>query len=293
MAEKLFPVQLYLTTAQLRKFQTSKAFQLRPEQISAGYDQSSMKHHVEIMLKKAHYRKLLNNAKNHKGFRFTPTIIQGGGILDNLKNFGNKVSNVAKSAGNAVVKYVPKKLVKDVAKAGVKAVAKKYGIDPTVTDIASEGVDAGVDAGYATQGKGIGKARMVKGSKEAKEWGQRMKALQGKKSGKGIKDVGKSIKKAFQKAAPTLQQIGKKVAPVLAGAAGAAAGEFVGGPAGAVIGSTLAEEATRQAVGGRIRSRYGGLVKGVPVPVMSSRTAQRINTRHISMGGSFLPLGSY
>ena len=289
MSDALYPVQLYLTTAQLRKFQTLKTFQLRPEQISAGHEQSQAKHHVEIMLKKTHYRKLLNNAKHNKGFRFTPEIIQGGGILDNLKNIGNKIVSGAKSAGRSFVRYVPKNTAKKIAKAGLNAVAKQYDIDPGLTDIASQGLDAGVDAGYATQGRGMGKARMVKGSKEAKEWGARMKALQGK----GIKDVGRSIKKAFQKAAPTLKKIGKVIAPPLAGVAGGIAGEaLTGNPAGAALGATLAESATRTALGGRIKAPYGNMIRGVPTPVMSQQTMQRINTRSLQ-GGSFLPLGSY
>lgn len=289
MNDTLYPVQLYLTTAQLRKFETQKAFQLRPEQISAGHEQSQAKHHVEIMLKKTHYRKLLNNAKHNKGFRFTPAIIQGGGILDNLKNFGKKIASGAKMAGKSFVKYVPKNTAKKIGKAGLSAIAKQYDIDPVLTDIASQGLDAGVDAGYQTQGRGMGKARMVKGSKEAMEWGAKMRALQGK----GIKDVGRSIKRAFQKAAPTLKKIGKVIAPPLAGIAGGIAGEAItGNPAGAALGATLAESATRAAIGGRIKGQYGQMMRGIPVGVMSKETAQRINTRSLQ-GGSFLPLGSY
>ena len=129
----------------------------------------------------------------------------------------------------------------------------------------------------------------MKGSKEAKEWGARMRALKGK----GIKDVGRKISNAFKSAAPTLQKIGKAIAPPLAGLAGGVAGEVLtGNPAGAALGATLAENATRSAIGGRIKGRYGHMIRGVPTPVMSQQTMQRINTRSLQ-GGSFLPLGSY
>jgi len=306
-SQEMFPIKLFLTTTQYRKMKQGKGFQLTASQIQSGVSNSA-KHEVEIILDKTHYKKLLRSSASGKGFRFTQKVLQGQGLADTFKNLGNKIASGAKSVGNKIasgaktagksfVKYVPKNTAKKIAKAGLNAVAKQYDLDPSLTDLASQGVDAGVDAGYATQGKGL--VKFKKGSAEAKAHMAKLRAMRGGKI--NFKKIGSDIKRGFQKAKPVLMPIVKAVAPKLAGLAGGVAGEYVGGPAGSVIGATLAEEATRKAVGGRIRVPYGRMVRGVPQPIMTRATVDRINTQGLASkqtgtnglvkGGSFLPLG--
>jgi len=244
-------VNVFLSTAQLRKMNAGKPFQLSATQLHAGEG----KHHVAISLNKTHYNKLMRNVNHHKGFRFTPEIVQGGSLLS---DFGNYVKNYVKEhAGSAVErvkKMIPRGAAKAAANAAVKAIAAKVG-KPQYGDSAAHLVDSGVDLAYnhnfekplvggrikhmvgqsdsdEEEGGRLARAtsvarrvkrsatgrktmfeglpntvkprkigKLVKGSAEAKAWGERMRQHRGKKMGGDLLDditnAGNNLGKLF------------------------------------------------------------------------------------------------
>ena len=361
MADETETFEVHLSAAQLRKFEAGKTFQLNSSQLSTG----TTGHKVQLTTHRKHYKRMLRNIKDKKGFRFNPEHIEGGSVWDNaskawktIKHHGAKAVNFVKEnapkVGRFIKDNVPVETLKQIAEFGInelapkkvrglaKRVAKKavdYGYDTTekegldhikdlaqsltpeiktgvrmaapkkykkqinkVLNIASpepvsaEPVSADAPVDVAVEGSGFKSKRFVKGSAEAKEWGQRMRAMRQKKTGKGL---GKTLLKAV---APALPYVGKTLGGLagsaLGGAAGAAVGSFIGNAAGSV---------GARVVGSGVRRRrhnhipYGQLVDGVPNPVITEASADRINTHGLHhfqhgknglhKGGSFLALG--
>ena len=85
-------VQVYLTTPQKNKFEKGQSFQLSHAQLEAGQGQ----HKVEIHLGLKEYRDLLKKASSKKGFRFDPSKVQGGSILESFTKTAKATGRVAK-----------------------------------------------------------------------------------------------------------------------------------------------------------------------------------------------------
>ena len=134
-------VDAFLTTAQLRKFQKGDSFQLTPNQLGHLDKQTGKKHHVEILLSKPNYAKLLRNVRQNKGFRFTRDIIQGGSFLGD-------VWNGVKKAGNFVKEYVSPEMVKTGLTAAATAAGTMVG-NPELGLMASPLISKAVDYGYS------------------------------------------------------------------------------------------------------------------------------------------------
>lgn len=116
-------INLFLSTAQLRKLHTGHAFQLSASQLHAG----DGRHQVAIQLSKSHYNRLLKNVERDKGFRFTPAIIQGGALWDSVKGAFQKIGQYASHAGHAVEavkQVVPRHVAKSAARRAASYVSK-------------------------------------------------------------------------------------------------------------------------------------------------------------------------
>ena len=176
---------------------------------------------------------------------------------------------------------------------------------------------------------GLGMKRPVKGSKEAIEWGQRMKALREAKKGKTIEGgrtyaerlrdrtrrIGQRAKATFEKVGDafkpvgkfltsepvknTLKQVGKETLQGLKDYALPIVKQ-VGKDAlkTAVTGAMMGVGVSKR----RIPVVGGAFVKGVPLPYYTQPTTERImthglhshhrgNRNGLTHGGSFLPLG--
>ena len=140
-------VDAFLTTAQLRKFQRGESFQLTPSQLGHLDKQTGKKHHVEILLSKPNYAKLLRNFRQNKGFRFTRDIIQGGSFLGD-------VWDGVKKAGNFVKEYVSPEMVKSGLTATATAAGTMVG-NPELGLMASPLISKAVDYGYSKNRKPI------------------------------------------------------------------------------------------------------------------------------------------
>ena len=106
MEDDTSAIQVFLTQAQKKKFENHQTFQLSSTQLSASHG----KHHIEIIMKKHHHRKLLNNVKNHRGFRFTKDNVVGGSFFSSFKPIAkNVLKNVAKSLAPSALDYIGEK----------------------------------------------------------------------------------------------------------------------------------------------------------------------------------------
>ena len=86
-------ISVFLTSAQKRKFETGKTFQLSATQLNAG----TGKFHVEIEMTSKNHKQLLRNVSKNKGYRFTSEKIVGGSI------FGKVLKSVAKAVAPTVL----------------------------------------------------------------------------------------------------------------------------------------------------------------------------------------------
>ena len=348
-------VQVFLTAAQKRNFEQGKSFQLSHKQLES----TSGKHHVEIELSPAHYKKLLKNVKGNKGFRFTPEIVKGGSILSSL-------GKAAKSVGKFVVHHVPK----DTLKAGLNSLAMAGSAaigQPELGALASYGINKAVDAGYGHKnksvsardhamntakeigfhygdnyaqqnhpeaysmakqihrdysgygGQGIKKkgGKLRKGSPEMAEKMARLRAMRGsRKGGSVLGDLKKAFDPKKNGVAKTFNTVKSTVAPYIRPAItqGLAAGidAVTGTPLGTIAtpgiqsGVNAALDKANIGIGirgrgQRIHTLYGGLVNGIPSPILTQRAMDTINTMGLThhrytpnglptVGGSFLSL---
>ena len=215
-------IQVYLTNPQKKKFENNQTFQLSSTQLGA----SSGKHHVEIVMPKDHHRKLMNNVRLMKGYRFTDKNIVGGSLLDFIKPHAK---NVAKSVVKA---YIPTAL---------DYVGKKTG-HKNITDAVKPSVNGVVDA--IAGGKVGGK-----GSPEAKEKMARIRAMRkgvsidGGNIGDDIRNgwnrtfnpaLGRKIVKALR------SPIAKKIYKGVADLGATAIGDFTGNPVAGFVGAEVA-----------------------------------------------------
>ena len=286
-------IKVNLTAQQLRNFQNQKPFQLSHSQLSGN---SKGNHTVEIHLNPPSLTKLLKNIQGGKGFRFSPNHIVGGSLLDDI---ARKTKNTFRDVGNHA-----KDIAIDVAKDAVKSKVKKM--------------------------TGLGMKRPAKGSAEAKQWGQRMKALrEAKKGGKTIEGgrtyaerlrdrtrrIGQRAKATFQKVGDAFKPVGDFLTskPVKEGLKTIGKETLQGLKDYALpIAKEVGKDALKTAVTGammgvglnkrRIPVVGGAFVKGVPLPYYTQPTTDRImthglhshhrgNRNGLHHGGSFLPLG--
>ena len=101
-------VDLYLTTAQFKKLESQKPFQVTYQQLNGDRPAD---HRVEIQLEKKEMTKLNRNIRNLKGFRFNPNKIIGSGL------FNSGLSLLKKAASS--------KMVQDIAKKGATQALNK------------------------------------------------------------------------------------------------------------------------------------------------------------------------
>ena len=179
-------VELVLTTAQLRKFQKHQPFQVKVEQLKNIHTQTSAKHHVEIMLNKKHYGKLLRNVRQNKGFRFTPEIIQGGDILGDVGGFFDTISKPLRD--------IPAPIFDKIVD-GVKDVGSKAG-DTYKATVGVNPFDIGFKIGNEIVGPALDRAisgkGLKKGSPEMKAKMAKLRAMRKTKNGGGMFDSLKS-----------------------------------------------------------------------------------------------------
>lgn len=289
-------IKMTLTPAQMRKHTAGEPFQLTHKQLTGG---STGKHTIQKDLDESTVARLMENIQNKKGFRF-PASSQGGSTFRERKqrrarNTFRKLKNTARDVGKFVAKNVPKDMIKNVAKMALD----EQDIPDDYKKLIEKGVDKGIDYGYATQGKGhedrfeFGgykmkkqqKGVMKKGSKEAKEWGEKMRrARMAKKQGGSMEPLGGGSMEPLG-GGNIWRDIGRVFKPVV--------------PVAKEIGKDVAKDAVKDALlgaghrccGNNIPKCGGAMINGIPRPMISRRTNERIRTEGLIHGGSFLPLG--
>ena len=325
-------VEVFLSVPQFRKYKKGEAFQLSNTQLQSSVG----KHKVDIHLDKKDYRKLLNAVKNGKGYRFSEKNVRGGSLWGSFKSGLSKVGNFVKNnvskedvknVINKGVDFIAPDSVKDLAKSAVsktvdyayddrnKGKSLKENVFGLADKLQPEIKDAGLRVGKKVvdkvvskineispdeeevQGEGL-KRKLVKGSPEAKAYMQKIRAMRGKK-GSGMKPKKRRGKGIWDNIASSLihsglPTVGHIAGEVLGGPAGAMMGEELGNMAGDVIG-----QATGRGLKNKIHTKYGALTDGVPSPVVSEMSKNRVRTHGIHgrgkanqriQGGSFLSL---
>jgi hypothetical protein len=246
-----------------------------------------------------------------------------------LSTVGNFVKNNVskedvKNVINKGVDLVAPDSVKDVAKSAVSKIVD-YGYDDSnkgkslkenafslANTLQPEIKDVGLQVGKKVidkvtsklnemspdevQGEGFPKKRLVKGSPEAKAHMARIRALRGAKKGMGVKTKKRHGKGLLENIESTLihtglPTLGRVVGTLIGGVPAGMAGEELGNMAGDVIG-----EATGRGLKNKKHTLYGHLVDGVPSPVISETSKERVR-KHGTYGrvkrihgGSFLSL---
>jgi hypothetical protein len=151
MSEK---IELNLTAAQLRKMKTGKPFQLSHVQLMEGT--TSSRHEVEISVSAQTAKKIRSALKRGKGFRFSPSLIEGGSLKSFMKSASNTVQKgaqfVASNAGR-VVEAGKSMVDKNMLKNKLDEIATGVSLyNPSLTPVArgvSNIAKRGVDALYA------------------------------------------------------------------------------------------------------------------------------------------------
>ena len=151
MSEK---IELNLTTAQLRKMKTGKPFQLTHVQLMEGT--TSSRHEVEISVSVQTAKKIRSALKRGKGFRFNPSLIEGGSLKSFLKKATNTVQKgahfVSTNAGK-IVEAGKSMVDKDMLKNKLDEIATGVSLyNPSLSPVAvgaSQIAKRGVDALYA------------------------------------------------------------------------------------------------------------------------------------------------
>ncbi len=331
MSADFHVVEVFLSAPQFRKYKKGEPFQLSNTQLQSSVG----KHKVDIHLEKKDYKKLINAVKNGKGYRFSEKNVKGGSLWGTFKSGLSKVGNFIKSnvskedvknVINKGVDMVAPESVKEIAKSAVsKAVDYSYDdsnkgkslkehalslaneLQPEIKDVALKAGKKVMDKvqeklnqsspDEEVQGEGLRKKRFVKGSQEAKDHMARLRAMRGMKKGSGMKQKKRRGKGVWDNIASSLIHTGL---PTL----GHISGEILGGPAGAMVGEeigNLAGDTIGAATGrglkkNKIHTKYGALTDGVPSPVISEMSKDRVSTHGMYgrgkriHGGSFLSL---
>ena len=280
--------EIHLSGAQLLKLKKGLPFQLNSSQLSSG----TTGHKVSLTTHRKHYRRMLTNIKNKRGFRFSSDIVKGGSVWDVakgawnvIKHHGAKVVDAVKKHAPKVAKFIkdniPKETIANIVSEGVDSIAPKkvrglakrvaekavnYGyetgaksglehakdIATSLTPEIKEGVVMATPKRFKSrvnnilnvppvEGEGLRhyKKKILKGSPEAKAWGEKMRALRGKKtSGCGLADMVKVI-------------------------------------------APIAIPAIQKAITGRgfhNKVPYSALADGIPSPIITEASAERIMT---------------
>jgi hypothetical protein len=270
-------VEVFVTAAQKKKFETGKTFQLSASQLNAG----TGKYHIFIEMSTKNHKELLRNVSKNKGYRFTSAKVVGGGF------FGD----IAKSVG--------KKVAKTVADKGLDYIGKKTG-QSGITNALKGSVDGLVDVAADK----ITGGRLKKGSPEMREHMARLRSMRkgkGMIEGEGIfddikngwnrtfnKKLGYKIKDALTSG--PAKEVYKGIADV-----GLRLGsDFTGLPLG------LAQGSVNNAIDGasikrrkNVMIRGGTLINGVPqVQILKgkgfySESGEKYGGSFKSAGGSF------
>ena len=143
-------VDVYLSTAQLRKLNSGKPFQL-PASALQKPKSRTLAHHVELEITDSAYKKLEKNIKMDKGFRFQPDMVVGAGwkedLLDSLGTAKDFVYENAGKAANNLKRLVPKESVKNAVGKAADFVARKAG-KPEFASVVKSALNKGVDSAY-------------------------------------------------------------------------------------------------------------------------------------------------
>jgi hypothetical protein len=321
-------VEVFLSTPQFRKYKKGEPFQLSNSQLQSSVG----KHKVDIHLGKRDYKKLLTAVKNGKGYRFSDKNVVGGSLWGSFKKglstVGNFVKNNiskedVKNVINKGVDLVAPDSVKDLAKSAVsKTVDYAYddrnqgkSLKENVFGLANtlqpEIKDVGLQVGKKVvdkvtsklnemspdevQGEGLRKKRFVKGSQEAKDHMAKIRALRGTKKGMGVKPKrrGKGLLENIESTLihTGLPTLGRVAGTLIGGVPAGMVGEELGNIAGDALG-----EAVGRGLKNKKHTRYGQMVDGVPSPVISETSKDRVRSHGIYgkgkriHGGSFLAL---
>lgn len=259
-------IQVFLTSAQKKKFENGKTFQLSATQLNAG----TGKYHVEIEMTTQNHKELLRNVARNKGYRFTREKVVGGSI------FGKFLKSVAKAVAPKALDFVGEKT-------GTKNITDA--LKPSANGL----IDVGVDK--ITGGK------LEKGSPEMAEKMARLRSMRKGKQVDGgnifddIKNgwnrtftpkLGKKIQKALT--SKVAKDIYKGIADV--GVDSIAA--YTGQPMLGAIGSQVVNSAIDGAGVKRRRNTMvvgGSLVAGIPH--VQIRGKGFIGEKGTRFGGSF------
>lgn len=259
-------IQVFLTSAQKKKFENGKTFQLSATQLNAG----TGKFHVEIEMTTKNHKELLRNVAKNKGYRFTREKVVGGNI------FGKILKSVAKVAAPVVLD----KIGDYTGQKGITNALK--GTADGLIDIAADKITGG---------------KLKKGSPEMAEKMARLRSMRkGKKvDGGNIFDdmkngwnrtfnpkLGKEIKKALT--SDVAKDIYKGVADIGLSAVSASTGQ----PMLGALGSQIVNSAIDGAGVKRIRNTMvvgGTLVAGIPH--VQIRGKGFIGEKGTRFGGSF------
>ena len=175
-------VDLYLTTAQFKKLESQKPFQVTYQQLNGDRPAD---HRVEIQLEKKEMTKLNRNIRNLKGFRFNPNKIIGSGL------FNSGLSLLKKAASS--------KMVQDIAKKGLSK-AVEYGKNSNNTlisgaaSLAGNTLGAGIFDSALSLGKKLAKSKIAQNiGKQALSKGITMAANSNNSVISGAANAAKSI----------------------------------------------------------------------------------------------------
>jgi hypothetical protein len=210
MQDDSVPVQMLLTSPQLRNLNKGKPFQMSHNQLINGTGNK----HVELHLSPDEHHRLMKNIQYGKGHRFKMDEIRGGSFLGSLGKVAKSVTkvipkSVAQTAvdlalnttplggtpignalgqtavnsaygsgfnvGNFLKKNIPKNVVKDVINTGLSKVGANNPITQSL-------VNTGVNSAYG--------GKLQKGSPEMKA---KMAHLRSLRKGKGIGSIVKGV----------------------------------------------------------------------------------------------------
>ena len=162
------PIEIFMTSAQKRKYMNKEPFQLSHDQI---LDNVKARHMFHLGITPTATNKLIDSIKTGKGFRFNPSHIvheiKGGSVKSFFKKAGKTMKNginkglhyvdhnalpfLAKNAGNIaneLKNYIPPSVLSGVASGLVNSLATMSG-NPELSLLLNPLVDKGINAAYA------------------------------------------------------------------------------------------------------------------------------------------------
>ena len=194
-------VDLYLTTAQFKKLESQKPFQVTYQQLNHNRPAD---HRVQIELTKPEMTKLNRNIRNQKGFRFNPNKIVGSGL------FNSGLSLLKKAASSKMVQDIAKKGATQALNKGI-SIAKNSNNSPISG--AANTLGAGIFDSALNLGKKLAKSQIAQNiGKQALSKGLALAANSNNSLISGAANAAKSItggklKKGSQEAKDRMSQI--------------------------------------------------------------------------------------